>query len=100
MTTEPEFRVRDKVEMFAAGLDYYARVLCPVCSEYELIPFHLAGRLIVDDDGSKMRVTVKQTGDGYTSATRPVIDVHLPEDDVQPRLFDAREAAAGGPGLD
>jgi hypothetical protein len=97
MTTEPEFRVRDKV--VAAGLDYYARVRCPVCSEYDLVPFHLAGRLIVDDEGRKMRVTVKQTAMDH-ECRQTMIDVHLPEDDVQPRLFDAREAAAGGPGLD
>ena len=87
-----EPRVRDKV--VAAGLDYYARVLCPICSEYELVPFHLAGRLIVDDGGRKMRVTVKQTAMEH-ECRQTVIDVHLPEEDVQPRLFDARERAAG-----
>ena len=46
-----------------------------------------------------MRVTVKQTAMEH-ECRQTVIDVHLPEEDVQPRLFDAREAAAGGPGLD
>ena len=94
-----EPRVRDKV--VAAGLDYYARVLCPICSEYELVPFHLAGRLIVDDGGRKMRVTVKQTAMEH-KCHQTVIDVHLPEEDLELTLvlFDAREAAAGGPGLD
>ena len=75
------------------------RVPCPSCGHVAVIPFSADARLVLDAETSILRLRFKHKPVEHT-CRQTTIDDHLPAEDEHPRLFDAREAAAGGPGLD
>ena len=82
--------------MIEAG-KHVVRVRCPSCKVWADVPIEISGRLTMDDDDSTIRVKLKQHPAPHM-CHQLVIDDEA--DEAEPRLFDAREATTGGPGLD